>query len=310
MHEIGHALGLGDTNDSNVVMYEGNNNLTALQSDDILGICTLYGKKPIIGNGSICSTGSTVTFTSPYQIQIPLLYFWTHSSNLSRTSPNITDQNITFNVTSNGAGWVALTPFGVNSLEINRKEIWVGAPLALGSIYTESGSGCIAGTTTYWNTAAYSVGSNIYWGAYTTDYSTYASTTDLSLTNGFGYGSIKFNDPGTYIVSAYAEACGSYTSVVYYSSYFNVYSYRMGFKPESNEIEISVDDGNAARNAGAASKDQFTVTISDGSGIARSQSSYSGKQFTVPVSSLADGTYNVKISNGTITDTQQLVIKR
>ena len=84
----------------------------------------------------------------------------------------------------------------------------------------------------------------------------------------------------------------------------------MIFNPSSEEIEISVEDGNASRNAGEASKDQFTVTISDGSGIARTQISYSGKQFTVPVSSLADGTYSVKISNGTISETQQLLIKR
>ena len=62
----------------------------------------------------------------------------------------------------------------------------------------------------------------------------------------------------------------------------------MIFNPSSEEIEISVDDGNAAKNAGAASKDQFTV----------------------PVSSLAYGTYSVKISNGTISETKQLVIKR
>ena len=100
---------------------------------------------------------------------------------------------------------------------------------------------------------------------------------------------------------------GEYTGIHYN---FYIFSYKLGFNPVSNEIEIHVDGANAAKNVGVTLKDMFNVTISDNSGTARSQGNYSGDRFSVPANSLVDGTYIVTISNGTMTDTQQLVIKR
>ncbi|MDR2909937.1 MAG: T9SS type A sorting domain-containing protein [Bacteroidales bacterium] len=119
---------------------------------------------------------------------------------------------------------------------------------------------------------------------------------------------IQFNDPGAYIISTYAVSpCGNGNVVDIYNFY--VYEFRTSFNPVLNKIEIYVDGVNAAKKAGAV-LDQFTITISDNNGTYRTQNNYSGNQFSIPAGNLSDGTYSVKISNGKITETKELVIKR
>ena len=322
MHEIGHALGLNHST-ANTVMFEFYNGQAILQGDDILGISALYGFKsiPITGNSSIC-IGTPATYTSPYQQGT---YTWNSSANITRTGTS--GNNVTVSATSSGPGWVAVNMVNTATgatVEVNRKDIWVGAPPALTSIYSESGDGCSVGSYTDWFVEDCYAGSTIHIGAYASD--TYASAQVINTShNGYnrGHATLYFSQPGSYTVTAYtSNSCGnSSTSPIYFENnsyptsnphhyHFIVYGYRMDFNPRTNEIEISVDDGNASKNAGAASKDNFTVTILDSNKTSKAQSSYSGKNFAVSASNLSDGTYSVTISNGTITETQQLVIKR
>ena len=309
MHEIGHALGLSEsnvTNQTDAIMWPAYTGMTTLRADDLLGIRQLYGLKlnPITGNGSVCLNNS-VTLTSPYpQGQ----YTWTWSGNLNKTSES--GNQATFKGISNGAGWVAINMFDVNQnafVEITRKPVWVGAP-GLTSIYPEGG---YDGYYNFWTSANSDI-SQVNWiAAGFDDYGNQVSGTVISssCSGNHGYVNIKFNTPGTYTISAYAtNSCGTGNSISFYN--FPVYFYKMIFNPISNEIEISVDDGNASKSAGAASKDKFTVTILDSNNTARTQNNFSGKSFNLSASSLSDGIYDIRITNGTITETKQLVIKR
>ena len=315
-HEIGHALGLDHSNVAGAIMYEGYTGQTTLGADDILGIGALYGLKPILGNSAICLSTPAV-YTSPYQQGT---YTWT-------TSPGIfmygseSGNNATFLATSTGAlgaGWIALN---VNSVEVNRKDVWVGAPAALTGISSENGTYCEVGTYTDWIVYYCYPGSNVHFSAYDNEEGVYGDI--INAWNGgdygggnYGYGSIYFSEPGNYIVSAYtSNTCGNTSANPVFYSYGNpnpyrfiVYSYSLNFNPKTNEIEIEFDCGQSAKSS--STNNQFTVTILDNNNTARSQNNYSGKNFAVPVSSLSDGTYDVKISDGNITATKPIVIKR
>ena len=302
MHEIGHALGLDHVSNSSVVMYTPNNNQTTLQADDIHGIGALYGVPPIIGNSSLC-LGSSAMYTLPYQQDTYTIV----ANNVSMVSGS-SGNNFMFSATSSGAAFISLRVGGV---EVNRKDIWVGKPV-LNSLYSEQGTTCWAGYVTNWTVHANSDINQVEWTAWGFD--DYGNVVSGTVSNRWYYGPtatsyIQFNTPGTYTISAYAvNSCGSSNVMNVYN--FVVYGLRMSFNPRTNEIEINVDDGNASKNAGAASKDNFTVTILDNNNASRNQSNFSGKSFNLSASNLSDGTYTVKVSNGEITETKQLVIKR
>jgi len=81
----------------------------------------------------------------------------------------------------------------------------------------------------------------------------------------------------------------------------------MSPNPASTEVEISIYD--SSEESRSASYYRYTVTILDNNDTVVLQRNYSGKQFTVPVSSLSNGTYTVELNNGEVTYTQQLTIK-
>ena len=86
----------------------------------------------------------------------------------------------------------------------------------------------------------------------------------------------------------------------------------MSPNPASTEVEITINAGpeEGMKSESQSSDDEYTVTILDIYGVAKIQKKYYGKKFTVPVNSLIDGNYFVKISNGKINATKQLIIKR
>jgi hypothetical protein len=126
-----------------------------------------------------------------------------------------------------------------------------------------------------------------------------------------GYATIYFEEPGFYDIWAYAaNECGDGTPAYIYDFYVD--ELLMSPNPASTEVEITLSDGQQEGliSSNVASDDEFTVTIFDNYGTARIQKKYSGKKFKVSVSSLKEGNYFVKIDNGKITATKQLIIKR
>jgi hypothetical protein len=85
----------------------------------------------------------------------------------------------------------------------------------------------------------------------------------------------------------------------------------MSPNPASNEVEITISTGEAegAKSASLSSDDAYTVTVLDIYGTVKIQRKYSGNKFTIPVSSLKDGNYIVKVNNKKINSTKQLIIK-
>ena len=269
-------------------------------------ICPLPLPPPVIsGSGTICS--STSFSASDWQSG----YYWDSNGLVSISSSSSSSTYIS-PASSSSSGSATIYVKDSNGTVLDSYGVWVGKPTALSGVYSESGNGCTAGSSTHWMAHGNADCANVVWGVFGYNDSYEQVFADIESTwsecsYGYEYASIYFDEPGNYTVYVYTENSCGHTNPVSQSNFY-VYKFRMGFNPKTNEIEIHVDDGQAGRSF--ASNTQFTVTISDNSGTARSQSNYSGNSFKVPVSSLSDGTYTVKISNGTISDTQQLVIKR
>ena len=272
----------------------------------------------------VISGSTTICYGTPKTFSVPINdwksgYYWDSSNSLVNIS-NPSSSSTTISVASSSSqGSASVYVKNSSGTTLDSYNVWVGKPPALSGIYWESGGNTV-GSTTLWHVNYCPSGSTVHWSAFDS-YQGISGQVIQSWVNstGVGYANIYFSQPGYYTVSAYtSNDCGSsslnpvfFENNMYYPGHINyyhfiVYQYRMIFNPDSNEIEISID----GVSAGATSRDQFTVTISDSSGATRSSGNYSGNKFTVPVRSLADGTYSVRISNGTISETQQLVIKR
>ena len=271
-------------------------------------VCALPATPVISGYSTICY-GSSASFSATnWQSG----YYWDKSNSLINISnPSSSSTSISV-ASSSSSGSVTVSVKNGSGVTLATYSVWVDAvPPALSSVYSESGNWCTAGTSTLWTAYSNTTGANVVWGVsgYNSSYEQVFADIESKWSDPYGYeyATIYFDEPGDYTIYVYTEnSCGNSTPA--YKSNFSVYAFRMGFNPETDEIEIRIDDGQAGRSI--ASNSQFTVTVSDSSGAARTQGNYSGNEFSVPVSSLADGTYTVKISNGTISDTQQLVIKR
>ena len=256
-------------------------------------ICSVPQPPSISGSSLICSSAgfSATNWQSGY--------YWESSSSLVNISSSSSSSTTVSVASSSSSGPVTLSVINSSGTTLATYDAWVGKP-TLSASFTNSTEGWV-GYPTEWMVMPYYSQSH----SYTVE--AYKGSTYANVTNvGSGHFDIYFPESGSYTIIAYtSNSCGSSSPLYQYN--FPVYGFRMGFNPKSNEIEISIDDGNAGRSLASSN---FTVTISDSSGVSRSQGNYLGSSFTVPASSLADGTYSVKISNGTINKTEQLLIKR
>lgn len=110
-HEIGHSLGLGHSSESTALMYAyytGSHRF--LDADDINGIQSIYGSKPMISlsnvNDVCYDSNKTIQYTDPCGTNLEVLT-WQVSSNVVILSSN--NNSITIRAkfqNSTGNGWV------------------------------------------------------------------------------------------------------------------------------------------------------------------------------------------------------------
>ena len=120
---------------------------------------------------------------------------------------------------------------------------------------------------------------------------------------------ITFDYPDNYRVTAEAtNTCG--TS----STYLDVYIYDWPYytlspNPASEEVTVTVNN-NKSDEAEKSADPVYVVSIYNMYGVLQQESRNSGESFTIPVNSLKDGNYIVKIRNGTNISSHKLIIKR
>lgn len=223
-------------------------------------------------------------------------------SNLFTGSTSGTGLTATINAssTNNGEGKITYS-FAMPSGETftAEKTFWVGTPVV---DYITDPVGIINPISFY------AVPSPNY---STTDSYTWIVSPDAYIYSWMDHAEITFPEPNYYYIGIQAtNTCGSSNWVYKYFVYD--IDFYMSPNPASTEVEITLSDGQqeGLKSSNLVSNDEFTVTILDKYGTARIQKKYSGKKFTVPVSSLKEGNYFVKIDNGKITATKQIIIKR
>ncbi|MDR1761269.1 MAG: C13 family peptidase [Bacteroidales bacterium] len=226
-------------------------------------------------------------------------YYWVKSNSLVNIS-NTSSSSVTISrANSSSYGECSVSVKNSSGTTLVTYSFWVGLP-TLSAAFPLSDEGLVGIPVEVMLMSYYPQYHGISMEAYKGSGDTY-----------YGYGSggsryIQFEEPGNYTVMTYTTTnCGSSPPLHHYN--FHVYGYSMSFNSKSNELEIAIDDGDAGKSLASSN---FTVTISDSNKASRSQRSYSGSNFKVPVSSLPDGTYTVSISNGKISKTTELVIKR
>jgi len=278
-----------------------NNQLSTWLTNDPNVIQTNTISIPTIsGSSSVCSFGTTYSIN---YLPSGATVSWTCTS----TNSNLTiDANSGYayatNSTSSQETISAIIHTGCGNVTLPAKTVWVGIPHDV-ELYCESGTAAVVGyNNSLWvNSFNYDYDS-IVWGAYPAP----RELIDL----GGGYANIIFDSPGTYTMWANnVNDCG-YSTTAYIQNFY-VYELLMSPNPASNEVEITISTGEAegAKSASLSSDDAYTVTVLDIYGTVKIQRKYSGNKFTIPVSSLKDGNYIVKVNNKKINSTKQLIIK-
>ena len=252
----------------------------------------------ISGPSLVCSSGSTFSVSN---LPPGALVDWSCTS---------TNNNLTIDPTSGYAYATSSTP-GPATITVNvatncggvtlpAKTVWVGVPLV--SYITDP-----AGGSNPFN--FYAMPSPNY---STTDYYTWIVSPYgyANIYSWMDHAEITFPEPMCYRIEVQAtNACGC-SDLVY--KYFNYYGdYLMSPNPASNEVEITISTGEAegSKSANWSSDDAYTVTVLDIYGTVKIQKKNSGNKFTIPVGSLKDGNYFVKVNNKKINSTKQLIVK-
>ena len=253
-----------------------------------------YAPVTISGPSLICSSGAQFTVENPSGATVS----WTCSSNISFDHQTGNPKTFTANGTGIGTIQAILIPTCGNNITLPAKTVWVGEPHEL-ELYCE-GRGNLY-TYSFYVTPFYD-GDSIVWGTVPAT----AELTDL----GYGYATIAFDEPGIYDIWAYVtNECGDGTPA--YITDFYVYELLMSPNPASTEVEITISAGleEGSKSANWSSDDEYTVTVLDIYGTVKIQRKYSGSKFTIPVSSLKDGSYIVKINSKKINSSKQLIVK-
>lgn len=250
----------------------------------------------ILGSSIVCSSGIAFTVNN---LPSGATVSWTcTSTNNNLTIDPISGYAYATNSTSSQETITAIIHTGCGNVTLPAKTVWVGEPHEL-ELYCE-GRGNLY-TYSFYVTPFYD-GDSIVWGTVPAT----AELTDL----GYGYATIAFDEPGIYDIWAYvANECGDGTPA--YITDFYVYELLMSPNPASTEVEITISTGleEGSKNANWYSDDEYTVTVLDIYGTVKIQRKYSGNKFTIPVSSLKDGSYIVKINSKKINSSKQLIVK-
>jgi hypothetical protein len=236
------------------------------------------------------------TFSETKFTDIDLTYDWNCTNPLTEVGDDDESIYVVEGTSQSGQGIVSLavtTPSGTTVFG-NNETVWVVTAHDL-DVYCEGGEGGPVGYSYPLWVNPYYYGDNITWGSYPA-----AEITDL----GWGYAGIYFDSPGYYTIWAYTDnSCGTgnpgYT-------YFNAFEYFLSPNPASDQLTITVSDNNSSN---VTSNKIYEISILDMYGTMKSQNTYSGESFIIPVHNLKDGNYFVKINYGKTSVTKQLIIK-
>ena len=244
----------------------------------------------IIGPSLLCYSSSATFSAQNWQSG----YYWDKSNSLVNISNPSSSSTAISVASSSSQGAVTLSVKNSSGTTVATHNVWVGAPdVYIYPNFTGSSYGFTA-------TPAANTGVYLYsWGA---------SPGSIS-----GNGTSAIYDPYGIIgwhdiwVTAYNN-CGSCTKYSGFSYYGRGGStFIMNPNTALTEVEIIIYSSEELRSAG---NDRYTVTVFDSNDAVVFQGNYLGKKFIFPISNLSNGTYTVEVGNGTITNTQQLVIKR
>jgi len=247
----------------------------------------------INGGSLICSSGAS--FNVP-NLPAGATVSWDKSSNI--TFDNQPGNPKTFVANGSGSGWIEATVHYNGNATLERKTVWVGAPLV--SYITNPTGGSNPFNFYAMPSPDYS----------TTDYYTWIVSTDAYIYSWMDHAEITFPEPNNYYIGVEAtNACGCSDRAYKYFMYYG--DYLMSPNPASTEVEITISAGleEGMKSGSLSSDDEYTVTVLDIYGTVKIQKKYSGNKFTIPVSSLKDGNYIVKVNNKKINSTKQLIVK-
>jgi hypothetical protein len=252
-----------------------------------------YYRVPIIGDDIICAPKTYLTSNIP-----DATYSWSSSTNLSTTG---TDYSTTVTRTSEGeGGWIHCqisSPYSGTVISSIVKDVQIGVHNI--TVYSEGGDGGYVGNSFIFWVNPVEDGDEIEWSVYpggiiTEEYGTY---NDYSL--------IYFDTPGHYYIMAnVVNSCGT-GSIEDHEFQVNEY-FLLSPNPASTEVTITL---NKDKSANVASNKIYDISILDMYGILKSQNTYSGDSFQIPVYNLKNGNYFVKIKNGNTIVTKKLIIK-
>jgi Zn-dependent metalloprotease len=275
----------------------GENSLESMQVTNAwvaVGVGTQPAQAYISGPSVVCSSGSAFTVSNCPSSGTSIE--WTPGPNLSRSSTQGSNP-CTFTPTGSGSTWIrASLVSSSSSITLPQKDVSVGNLHDI-ELYCEGGSGGYVGDYyPLWVTPYYE-GDFIVW-----DVEPYAEIIDVAP----GYASIYFDTPDTYTISAYtANSCGT-GNPSYIYDFTVTEEFLLSPNPASDYVTLIVGKG---KKGYISSVKTFEVSILDLYGTLKSQNTYSGNRFEIPVQNLHDGTYFVKINNGKKSVTKQLIIK-
>jgi hypothetical protein len=238
------------------------------------------------------------TFSESRFTDIDLNYHWSCSGPLTEVSDDDESIYIVKGASQYGQGTISLqvtTPSGKNVF--NSKTVQLASAHDI-ELYCEAGGGgCVGYYYPLW-VSPYYYPENIVWGV-----DPEAEIIEVSP----GYASIYFDAPGTYTISAYVDnECGTGNPAYIYN--FQVSGgFLLSPNPATEQVTITVNNDFSEN---ITSDKTYEVSILDTFGTLMSQNNYMGLSFKIPVNHLKDGNYFVKINNGKISVTKQLIIKR
>ena len=249
----------------------------------------------INGGSLICSSGAS--FNVP-NLPAGATVSWDKSSNI--TFDNQPGNPKTFIPNGSGSGWIEATVHYNGNATLERKTVSVGVPIL--SYITDPTNGSNPFNFYAIPSPNSPTIDNYTWIVTPSGYANIYSWMD--------HAEITFPEPMCYRVDVQAtNACGCSNQVYKYFNYYG--DYLMSPNPASTEVEITISSGleEGMKSASLSSDDEYTVTVLDIYGTVKIQKKYSGNKFTIPVGSLKDGNYIVKVNNKKINSTKQLIVK-
>ncbi len=233
---------------------------------------------------------------------------WAKSDNLQYVSGQGTDNYVVRGISTPGFGWVQPSIiFGADVCTLSQYPVWVGTPK-----FDISGpyEGCP--NSEYIFTATPKTYSNP---SYDYSWAIYPNDGNISTSNGGKYAYITFYNP--YSISGYdvkvraQNTCGLGDYSIGNIWIHECYDFMLSPNPASDIVTITrvVSEGSNTKAASSGENTIYNIKIIDFYGTLHYQTIKSGDSFTIPVSGLKDGNYNIQITIGDKTSTLKLVVK-